>query len=102
LITGVTDLGSVVAGFTFWPGWKFQPYLDEHLGLMMWIVGTVPERANPDRGIDLGIRVRVPPHALDSPEQFGRWLLWRLEEVYIHEVREGLRYQGRLVSDPHA
>jgi hypothetical protein len=101
-LTSLDDLIIVIRDFTFWPGWRFRPYLDDHLGLMLWIIGTVPDRDDPGEAVDLGIRVRVPPHALDSPEEFGRWLLWRLEEAWIHEAREGLRYQGRLVSDPHA
>lgn len=101
VIRSLHELVILLNGFTFWPGWEFSAYLDEHLGLMLFIVGTVPDRDDVTRAIDLGIRARVPPHALDSSAQFGRWLLWRLEEAYIHEVREGLRYRGALVSDPH-
>jgi len=99
---GLAELERELAQFTYWPRWGFRPYLDTHLGPMLWIITTQPDREDPARTIDLGIRVRIPPHAMETPDALGRWLLWRIEEAAIHEVREGLRYRGKLVDDPHA
>lgn len=96
------ELAAILADHTWWPGWDLSLTSDPHLGLMLRVVGTVPDRADPDgRTVDLGIDTRIPPGAMRSAADFGEWLLWRLEEIVIHEAREGLRYHGRLVSDPH-
>jgi hypothetical protein len=96
------EFEAFLSRFTFWPGWEFEPYFDKHLGLMVFIKATVPDAYNPGETVDLGIRSRVPPSAMRSKDALGEWLLWRLEEAFIHEVREGLRFDGELVDDPHA
>jgi hypothetical protein len=96
------EFDSAVTRLSFWPGWRFVPYLDRHLGLMVHIIGTVPDREDPAVTTDLGIRVRPCPCALRGPRHLAEWLLWRMEEAFVHEAREGLRLDGRLVSDPHA
>lgn len=96
------ELAAHLAGYTWWPGWDLSLAADPHLGLMLRVTGTVPDRDDPASAVDLGIDARIPPGAMRSAADFGEWLLWRLEEIVIHEAREGLRYRGRLVSDPHA
>lgn len=41
----------------------------------------------------------VPP--MESEKQFFDWLLWRLERISIHEVREWFEVDGDLWADPH-
>jgi hypothetical protein len=96
------DLEAAFSRFAFWPGWEFSVYLDKHLGPMVFIKAAVPDGYDFSRVADLGIRSRIPPGTMRGPRELGEWLLWRLEEVFIHEVREGLRYDGELVDDPHA
>jgi len=99
---GLRALEHEIRKFTYRPGWTFSLYEDEFLGPMLYIVAPVSDGYNPGSTVDLGIRSRLPPDVLDDPGQLGRWLLWRLIEVEIHEAREMLRYEGELVSDPHA
>jgi hypothetical protein len=97
------ELDEVVSHLTYWPGWSFSVFLDDHLGPMLRIVTRQPDREDPQgKTVDLGINARIPPHAIAGRRTFCEWVLWRLEEAAIHEVREGLRYDGQLVSDPHA
>lgn len=101
----VRQLGAVadeIARFTYRPGWTLTTYHDIWLGPMLLITATVPDGYNPGSTIDLGIKSRIPPHVLRDPQaNAGEWLLWRLIEVEVHEAREMLRRDGRLVADPH-
>lgn len=101
-VMSFADLEAHVAKLSYWPGWKLSVYTDRHLGSMLRIVATVPDRADPAQTVDLGVNSRVPPHAMRSQQDLAEWVLWRLGEAALHEVREGLRYDGELVDDPHA
>lgn len=102
-VMSFTELEQHLARFSYWPGWKFSLYTDRHLGIMCRFLVTVPDRNDPvNKTVDLGINSRLPPHAMRSQEDLAEWLLWRLQEAALHEVREGLRYDGELVDDPHA
>lgn len=99
--TLVSVLEREIAKFTYRPGWTFSVIHDQFLGPTLRIIAPVQDGYDPSRTIDLGINSRIPPNVLEDPRQLGTWLLWRLTEVEIHECREMLRYDGKLVSDPH-
>jgi hypothetical protein len=96
------QLEDVIARLSYWPGWEFSVYQDKHLGPCLFIIARVPDREDPGRVADLGIRARIPPAAMASELDLAEWVLWRLEEAAVHEAREGLRLDGQLVDDPHA
>jgi hypothetical protein len=95
-------LEAAVARFSYREGWRFSVHLDEFLGPYLRIIAPVANGYDPRKRVDLGIDCRLPPGALRSAEGLKEWLLWRLIEVEVHECREFLRYDGELVSDPHA
>jgi hypothetical protein len=93
------EVRDVVETLTYRPGWAMSLYLDPHEGLHVAIEAEVDDAYHPGQMIHLDIHSALPPFAdEDAVEQ---WMLWRLERIGSHEVREWLRRDGRIVSDPH-
>ncbi len=93
------EVRDVVTSLTYRPNWDFTVYQDPHEGLHLSIVAEVEDSYHPGQMIYLDIHSALPPFAdEDAVEQ---WMLWRLKRIGSHEVREGLRRNGKLVSDPH-
>lgn len=95
------DLRAALAAVTYRDGWSFTLAESRHEGPLLRItVAGEPDSRHPGATVDLGIDTYVPPFR-DVPA-FLDWLLWRLQRVASHEVREFLCYRGALISDPHA
>lgn len=94
------DLRAALASVTYHEGWSFKVEESRHEGprLRIEVVG-VPDSRKAGRTVDLGIESYLPPFR--DVEAFLDWLLWRLQRIASHEVREFLYYRGAHVSDPH-
>jgi hypothetical protein len=89
--------------YTYRSDWLLSMFWDEHhSNTMLYVVAQVEDAYNAGNKIPLRIKVWVPP--MDTPEDFARWLFWRLKEMEIHECMEmfRLRETNRPVFDPHA
>lgn len=93
------QLQTEIACYTYWPGWQLHVDLDPIEGPCLWIITEPADGYHPGQTTMLRIRSLIPPMA--DPDAFRTWLLWRLLQVASHECREGLRYNGQLVADPH-
>ena len=96
----VAEMQAVVARIAYRPGWSIAVEEHEHEGAHIRIVCTVEDSYHPGSTIDLGITSAIPP--MRSEEQLVDWMLWRLKRIEEHEVREWLRFDGEVWSDPHA
>lgn len=91
-------LAEWLAAWEYQPGWTFS--LHEHPeGPLLRIEFTVPDSRNPGLMQDQGVWTFVPP--CQTPEEFYRWLVWRLTRIAVHEVYEFARVRGELYLDPH-
>jgi hypothetical protein len=93
------EVRDVVTRLVYRPGWDLSVYIDPHEGLHVAIVAEVEDAYPPGQMVFLDIHSALPPFA--DQEAAKQWMLWRLERVGSHEVREWLRSNGDLVSDPH-
>lgn len=100
LLLTYQELAGELAKYTYRAGWTLSVFMHEYDGPTLFVVATVKDGYNPSKLIDLGVKSPIPP--MWSTEQFGKWLLWRLLMIESHECREMLRYNGKLVADPHA
>lgn len=98
------DYGQVrdrLAELTYRPNWTFELHQGAYEGPRLRISATVLNSYDPyGDPVPLDIWVPLPPFlntgALDG------WLLWRLQQVEIHEAMEWLHGpDGRPLFDPH-
>lgn len=61
---------------------------------------VVPDSGNPNSQVTLDVHSMLPP--MESREQLEAWLAWRLARLEIHEMREFLKRDGKVIYDPHA
>jgi hypothetical protein len=79
--------------FDFEPGRFFQPP-------RLIITAEVLDSHDPERTVRFTMK-RVIPKIIKTEEQFASWWEDIIIEAEIHEVREFLRYKGKLIDDPH-
>lgn len=79
--------------------WKLDIYNDPHEGPCLDVTAVVPDSYNPGETTTLRIRSAIPP--IETAEYFGKWLLWRLMQIEVHECREMLWRDGWVYRDPH-
>ncbi len=94
------EVGEVVAQVTYRPGWRLETYEDPHEGLAIAIVAEVEDAYHPGQTVELDIHSYIPP--MRDRQAVLDWLLWRLERIASHEVREFARFDGQLIAGPHA
>jgi hypothetical protein len=94
------ELAAELARYTYRPGWALSVFVHPWEGPFLRIRASVVNAYDhsADR-IELRINSPIPP--MRDPEAFGHWLLWRLMMVEIHEAREFLHRDGRMLVDPH-
>lgn len=85
---------------TYQPGWSIHVYDGRHEGQHAVITTDVPDAYNPDQTVRLGIHSPLPP--IPDVAYLHAWMVWRLERIASHEVREFYRVDGKCVYDPHA
>jgi hypothetical protein len=85
---------------TYKEGWEWSLLEDEHEGLYVrWII-TLPDSYNPGETVDLGINSWLPP--IPDRDYLAKWFLWRVKRIESHEAREFLKRDGVILFDPHA
>lgn len=93
-------LRSLFVGVTYRPGWRFEVYEDAYEGPHLRIRTDVEDAFHPGTMVELRIESPLPPN-LRTADDVDEWVLWRLERIASHEVREWLRRDGVQVSNPH-
>ncbi len=94
------EVRDIVARFTYRAGWRLETYEDPHEGLAIAITTEVEDAYHPGHTIVLDIHSYMPP--MRDRQAVLDWLLWRLERIASHEVREFAHFDGQLIADPHA
>lgn len=103
LDTEVAWLRRQVARYTYKPGWNLVVD-DCDTGLVcLAVYYLAPDSYDPDRTIKIARVEAVPPYItrLRDPEAFGLWLSHVLVDAEVHESREWLRRDGKILNDPH-
>lgn len=96
------QLGEVLAGLVYLPGWEFSVHETPFQGDYIRIRGTVANSYDPEgEWVVLDIKSPLPPFR--TAGEFRVWLRWRLEGIAVHEVHEWLRDRGsgKALFDPH-
>lgn len=84
---------------SYLPGWDIDVHDTHYEGLMLRVVGTVPDSYHPGETTELGINTHLP--WLLRYDQLHEFVLRRLLIVGSHEVREWFKVDGHPYSDPH-
>jgi hypothetical protein len=95
----MAEVAAEVARVTYKPGWSFHVYMDDWEGPHILIVAPTPNAYCPTETIDLGIRSAMPPFF--SADAVHVWLMWRLDRIETHELREFYRVDDVAIADPH-
>ena len=89
-----------LAKLTYKPGWAFEVYDGRWEGQHVVIRVDVPDTFNPGETVTLDVHSMLPP--MRSTHQFEEWIAWRLARLEVHEMREFLKRDGRVIFNPHA
>lgn len=93
------ELEEIFAKVTYKPGWNFEVRPTDFEGAHLHIWATIEDAYHPGRQNTLHIESPLPP--MRDEDEVLHWLLWRLERIEIHELREWLCYNGQRRWDPH-
>lgn len=93
------DLAEEIKLYTYRPGWALTVFLDPFEGPCLYVVAKVEDSYNPGQLVPLRIRSIIPP--MPSLDYFGEWLLHRVIQIELHEAREYLKRDGKMIIDPH-
>lgn len=85
---------------TYRPGWSFCVYDGRFEGQHLTIHAVLEDAFNPGQNIELGIECFLPP--LEDEAALNQWLVWRLARIEVHECREFLKCDGKVLFPPHA
>jgi hypothetical protein len=96
----IETLRQLLRRWSYMDGWLFTLYQHDHEGIWIAITVELPDSRRPGERIVNCVRSPVPP--IPTAEYFYQWLVWRLERIDSHEIREFARVDGRLIMDPHA
>lgn len=91
---------NVARRMSYKPGWSFTVYEGEWEGPHVAIKVEGLPNTYQDEPIDICVHSMVPP--MEHPGQFTRWLAWRIGRIELHEMREFLKLDGKILYDPHA
>jgi hypothetical protein len=98
-IMRLEDLRRQFARLSYKPGWAFEVHATEHEGPELHINCTMADSTDPSAQVALNIISPLPPMRFSW--QLDDWLIWRLNRIESHEVREWLQRDGKPISDPH-
>jgi hypothetical protein len=79
--------------------WTFSAYEGRYEGQHIVIRASVPDSYS-DGTVVLDVHSMLPP--MRDKRHLEEWLLWRLARIEVHEAREFLKRNGRVLFDPHA
>lgn len=95
----VADLQQHLTRVSFMPGWDIEVREGRWEGPHIVIAAKVPNAYRPDEPMTLDVHTSLPP--MHTYGQFDEWLVWRLNRLWSHEVREFYRVDGVPPFDPH-
>jgi hypothetical protein len=98
----VEQMNAIAGRVTYKPGWSFEFRMGAHEGHHATIRTQLPDADDPGKTVPLTFECFLSPNDVADEESLIRWLAYRLGRIEIHESREFLRVDGRVVSDPHA
>lgn len=94
------DVEQWVQQVDYWPTYKLStrrfPW-----GTQLRIRVDLPDRDDPSVTTTLDVHTDVPMPLVHDRAGFLEWLRWRLGVLALHEVDEGLMFQGQRLNDPH-
>jgi hypothetical protein len=100
LMLTTPDVQRLLARVKYKPGFEFKAYDGRWEGQQVVIRVDMPDAYNPGQTVTLDIHSPLPPQR--DEDTLYSWLAWRLGRIENHEMREYLRIDGDLYSDPHA
>jgi hypothetical protein len=95
-----TEIAAHLQRLTYKDGWEFHAYDGRWEGQHIVIRTVVPDTYKPGEQLVLDVHSMLPP--MRDTEQLEEWLAWRLGRIEVHEMREFLKRDGRVLFDPHA
>lgn len=96
---GLVELRDFFAEISYRPGWSFTVRPHDHEGPHLHIDVSMADSTNPAHMVPLNIISPLPP--VRHVWQLEDWLIWRLERIESHEVREWLQRGGKPIRNPH-
>lgn len=81
------------------PGWAFECYDGRWEGQHLVITTEVPNSYNLKETVTLDVHSPLPP--IPDVDYLNTWLMWRLQRIECHEMREFFKVDGAVVDDPH-
>lgn len=94
------DVEQWVQQVDYWPAYKFT-VLAFPWGSQLRIRAELPDRDDPSVTTTLDVHTDVPMPLVQDRDDFLTWLRWRLGVLALHEVDEGLLFEGQRLNDPH-
>lgn len=100
-VLAATQIGELLARFTYKPGWRFELVSDfDALGWALSVDFPAPHAMETGEWTVVHSVYRVP-WILSSEEHFWIWLQGILKEVEFHELREFFKVDGVALWRPH-
>jgi hypothetical protein len=99
-VLSTEEIREAVWCVTYRPGWSFEVYEGRFEGPHIVIRATVPDSTRLGQAVTLAIHSMLPP--MRNRQAVFEWLAWRLGRIEVHEMREWLKVDGRVIFDPHA
>jgi hypothetical protein len=98
-VLSVVGMQAHLARLSYKPGWSFEVYEGRWEGPHIAIRTEVPDTYNPGETVVLDVHSMLPP--MRDRAALEEWLAWRLGRLEVHEMREFLKRDGRVIFDPH-
>lgn len=97
------QIRALLERITYKDGWDFYYYRGKFEGPHLVISFLTEDSFNPgaDR-IKLDVHTFLSPNDIASEDAFLTYLAHRLARLEIHEMREFLKIDGKVVFNPHA
>lgn len=90
------NVEQVTKRLTYKPGWTFR------INGGNLIITAAVTHSTSLKPVTFDIRRLIPRVAQGNVEAYLSWIEDVIQEAEFHEMREFLRYDGRLIDDPHA
>jgi hypothetical protein len=96
----LAEVNFLLSRITYMDGYHLFAKRDPFEGIYVRIVVHTDDASTGEPTV-LGINTYLSPNDLQGVDTMLTWLQWRLQRIASHEVREFLRIDGELFSDPH-